>query len=63
MVKNASCLKEKNDPFYFGEEMIDGRLTADFDDVKYNLRDMINKRNELGRPLTEIEMQEFEICK
>ena len=60
---NNSQLKEKNTPFYFGEEMSDGRLTADFDATAYHFRSLIKKRNELCRPLTESEMAEFEIRK
>ena len=53
----------KSNPLYFGEEMTDGRLTADFDDTTYHFRDLIKKRNELGRVLTEKELAEFEIRK
>ena len=51
----------KTSPFYFEEEMSDGRLTADFDTTIYHFRDMINMRSVLGRPLTEEEMRRFEI--
>lgn len=64
IVENTSFLREKNNPFYFGEEMEDGRLTAEYDTTTIiRFRDLVEKRTELGRPLTEEEMAEFEVCK
>ena len=62
-IEDTLFSNNKSNPFYFGEEMTDGRLTADFDDTTYHFRDLIKKRNELGRVLTEKELAEFEIRK
>ncbi len=62
MLSNTSTiLKNIYSPDYFGEEMDDGRLTADFDSTAYHFKDMLEKRLILGRPLTDDEMAEFEI--
>lgn len=55
--------ERETNPYYFGEEMPDGRLTAEYDNTAYHFRDMLRRRNELGRPLTENGMKEFEIHK
>ena len=44
-IKDALLSQEEDNPFNFGEEMTDGRLTADFDDTTYHFRDLIKKRN------------------
>jgi hypothetical protein len=54
----------KDSPHYFGEEFPDGRMTADFSDpnnrpVK-NFRKVIQAAENLGRPLTEEELEELE---
>lgn len=56
--------KEKNvmDKFNkFGEAMPDGRLTAPSDGKVYRLREAILLSKQLGRPLTEAEMKQFEV--
>lgn len=45
----------------FGEAMPDGRLTAPSDGKQYRLREAIMLSKKLGRPLTQEEMQQFEI--
>ena len=60
-VENNSIFLEKNTPLYFGEEMPDGRLTANYDSTTFHFKDLLVKRNLLGRPLTKDEMKEFEI--
>lgn len=52
--------KEKE--LYFDDIFFDGRYTVPADN-NYRLRDAITKSQSLGRPLTEKEMQEFEIGK
>lgn len=49
----------KNSPFYFGEEMLDGRFTADYDNSTFHLRDAIAESKSLGRILTTEEMNAF----
>ena len=44
----------------FGEEMLDGRLTVPSDGKTYKLREAIQYSEELGRPLTKEEMEQFE---
>ncbi len=64
IVESSSFSKEKDSPLYFGEEMEDGRLTSDYDTTTIvRFRDLVKKRTELGRPLTEEEMSEFENSK
>lgn len=46
---------------YFGEVMQDGRLTVPSDGKVYRLREAILLSKRLGRPLTQEEMQQFEI--
>lgn len=54
--------RERNTPIgAFDEVFPDGRYTVPTDDKNYRLRDAITKSQSLGRPLTEKEMQEFEI--
>lgn len=54
--------RERNTLFgAFDEVFPDGRYTVPTDDKNYRLRDAITKSQSLGRPLTEKEMQEFEI--
>lgn len=45
----------------FGEAMSDGRLTAPSDGKVYRLREAILLSKQLGRPLTQEEMKQFEI--
>jgi len=45
----------------FGETMSDGRLTAPSDGKVYRLREAILLSKQLGRPLTQEEMKQFEI--
>lgn len=45
----------------FGETMSDGRLTAPSNGKVYRLREAILLSKQLGRPLTEDEMRQFEI--
>ncbi len=59
-IKELDEIYDETNPYYFGEEMPDGRLTAEYDNTEYHFRDMLRKRNELGRPLTEDELKEFE---
>ena len=47
----------------FDDAFPDGRYTVPASDKDYRLRDAITKSRSLGRPLTEKEMQEFEIGK
>jgi hypothetical protein len=61
MIEDTLTSKEKTNPFFFGEKMSDGRLTADFDETTYHFRDLIKKRTDLGRVLTAKELAEFEI--
>lgn len=61
--KNTQLVIDNCSPLYFGEDMSDGRLTAEYDNMTYRFRDMLVKRNELGRPLTEEEMTQFKIEK
>ena len=54
--------KEQKKPIgYFDDMFPDGRYTVPAGDKNYKLRDAITKSQSLGRPLTEKEMQEFEI--
>ncbi len=46
----------------FGEAMMDGRLTESSDGKMYRLHEAIMMAKKLGRPLTEDEMKEFEVC-
>lgn len=41
--------------------MTDGRYTEPSDGKTFDIREMIKKRNELGRPLTDEEAEEFRI--
>ena len=41
--------------------MTDGRYTEPSDGKTFDVREMIKKRNELGRPLTDEEAEEFRI--
>ena len=45
----------------FGEEMPDGRLTKFSDGKVYRPREAILLSKQLGRPLTQEEMKEFEV--
>lgn len=45
----------------FGERMSDGRLTAPSDGKVYRLREAILLSKQLGRPLSQEEMKEFEV--
>lgn len=45
----------------FGTAMEDGRLTEPSDGKTYNLREAIRTSEELGRPLTNDEMKQFEV--
>ena len=45
----------------FGEVMPDGRMTATSDKKVYRLREAILLSKQLGRPLTEKEMRQFEV--
>lgn len=45
----------------FGEAMPDGRLTEPSDGKKYRLREAILLSKQLGRPLSEDEMKQFEV--
>lgn len=45
----------------FGEAMSDGRLTAPSDGKVYRLREAILLSKQLGRPLTQEEMKQFEM--
>lgn len=45
----------------FGEKMEDGRLTEHSDGKIYRLREAILYSKQLGRSLTDIEMQQFEV--
>ena len=45
----------------FGDAMPDGRLTAPSDGKVYWLREAILLSKRLGRPLTDEEMQSFEV--
>ena len=51
--------KRKN-PDHFGEAMPDGCLTVPSDGKTYRLREAIKHSEELGMPLTEEEMEQFE---
>ena len=46
----------------FGEAMNDGMLTEVSNDNVYRLREAIVFSEKLGRPLTEEELKDFEIC-
>lgn len=46
---------------HFGEVMQDGRLTEPSENKVYRLREAILQTKKLGRPLTESEMQQFEV--
>ncbi|SCY14860.1 MULTISPECIES: hypothetical protein [unclassified Butyrivibrio] len=46
---------------HFGEKMADGRLTEPSDGTRYRLREAIQYSEELGRPLTEEELAQFEV--
>ncbi len=46
---------------YFGEAMVDGRLTEASDQKVYRLREAILFSKKLGRPLTDDEMKTYEI--
>lgn len=45
----------------FGEVMSDGRLTAPSDGKVYRLREAILLSKQLGRPLSQEEMKQFEV--
>ena len=45
----------------FGEIMSDGRLTAPSDGKVYRLREAILRSKQLGRPLSQEEMRQFEV--
>ena len=45
----------------FGEEMPDGRLTVPSDGKVYRLREAILLSKQLGRPLTQEEIKQFEV--
>lgn len=45
----------------FGEKMPDGRLTAPSDGKVYRLREAILLSKQLGRPLTQEEIRQFEV--
>ncbi len=45
----------------FGEEMPDGRLTVPSDGKVYRLREAILLSKQLGRPLEQEEMKQFEV--
>lgn len=45
----------------FGEAMPDGRLTEPSDGKVYRLREAILLSKQLGRPLSEEEMKQFEV--
>lgn len=45
----------------FGEEILDGRLTAPSSNKVYRLREAILLSKQLGRPLSQGEMKEFEV--
>lgn len=45
----------------FGEKMPDGRLTASSDGKVYRLREAILLSKQLGRPLTQEEIRQFEV--
>ena len=45
----------------FGEVMSDGRLTAPSDGKTYRLREAILLSKQLGRPLSQEEMKQFEV--
>lgn len=45
----------------FGERMPDGRLTAPSDGKVYRLREAILLSKQLGRPLTQEEIRQFEV--
>lgn len=62
MISSEKNQKMNSDKFEkFGEVMQDGRLTASSDIKKYRLRDAILLSNQLGRPLSQEEMNQFEI--
>ena len=46
----------------FGTDMPDGRLTEPSSDKVYRLREAIVMSKKLGRPLTDEEMECFEVC-
>ena len=46
---------------HLGEAMSDGRLTVASDNRVYRLREAILMSKQLGRPLTEQEMKQFEV--
>lgn len=45
----------------FGEKMSDGRLTEPSDGKVYRLREAILLSKQLGRPLTQEEIEQFEV--
>lgn len=45
----------------FGEKMPDGRLTAPSDGKVYRLREATLLSKQLGRPLTQEEIRQFEV--
>ncbi len=45
----------------FGEKMLDGRLTEPSDGKVYRLREAILLSKQLGRPLTQEEIKQFEV--
>lgn len=45
----------------FGEKMPDGRLTAPSDSKVYRLREAILLSKQIGRPLTQEELNGFEV--
>lgn len=55
---------EKNDIMYFGEDFPDGRLVDNPKNVKKDIRfrEALKLFKELGRPLTNKEMKQFEIA-
>lgn len=56
--KTAAAYEKFNS---FGNAMPDGRLTAPSDGRTYRLREAILMSKQLGSPLTEEEMKEYEI--
>ncbi|MGN1276139.1 MAG: hypothetical protein ACI4UK_04030 [Floccifex sp.] len=57
--KRKTIVDDKFDRF--GEEMPDGRLTVPSDGKVYRLREAILLSKQLGRPLSQDEMKEFEV--
>ncbi len=57
--RKQKIIRDKFDRF--GEEMPDGRLIAPSDGKVYRLREAILLSKQLGRPLTQEEMRQFEV--